>query len=168
MWWWWEDTLTLPTFLKDIPFTLSGCGHSFRGCFLQWISTRQAGSVQANFFLQVHLCSSAFLLHKHTSNHCCSTGWAHPYHIQSLSHCIWAWASWRTGSRPLWWSNSSIRNSTSTNVFPTRYTLGRHSLGRAPFSEFLAMPPQRNWDHTPSGSLDHHHTKRTHVCSPEV
>ena len=36
------------------------------------------------------------------------------------------------------------------------------------FSDFLAILSQRKQDHSPSGSLDHHHTKRTHVCSPEV
>ena len=78
------------------------------------------------------LCGSAFLLHKCASNHCCSTGWGHPYHIQALLYCIWAWAwaSWLAGSRPLWWSNSYTRNSTSTSVFPTRYPLDRYSLGQ--------------------------------------
>ena len=42
------------------------------------------------------------------------------------------------------------------------------SLVRYPFSGFLAIPSQGKWDHSPSGSLDHQHTKRTCVCSPEV
>ena len=110
----------------------------------------------------VHLSGSAFLLHRQSHNHCCSTGWGHPYCIWTLSHCIraWAWASWLNGSRPFWWSNSSTRDSTSTSVFPTRHPLGRHSLGGAPFSDFLAIPSQGKWDHSPSSSPDHHHTKK--------
>ena len=37
-----------------------------------------------------------------------------------------------------------------------------------PFSDLLTISSQNKWDHTPSSSLDHHHTKRTHVWSPEV
>ena len=41
-------------------------------------------------------------------------------------------------------------------------------LVECPFSDFLAIPSQRKQDQSPSSSLDHHPTKRTHVCSPEV
>ena len=37
-----------------------------------------------------------------------------------------------------------------------------------PFSDFLATQSQSKQDHSPCSSLDHLHTKRTHVCSPEV
>ena len=37
-----------------------------------------------------------------------------------------------------------------------------------PFSDFLAIPSQGKQDHSPSDSLDHHHTKRTCICSPEA
>ena len=84
----------------------------------------------------VSLCGSTFLLHTWSSNHCCSTGQGHPYHIWALPHCIWAWASWLTGTRPLWWSHSSTRNSTSTSVFSTRHPTGRHSHGGASFFWF--------------------------------
>ena len=69
----------------------------------------------------------------------------HPYHIQALYHCIWAWAwaSWLTCSRPLWCSRSPTRNSTYTSVFPTRHPLGRHSLGRVSFFWLHCHPLQR-------------------------
>ena len=62
----------------------------------------------------------------------------HPHHIWALSHCIWswgwtwAWASWLTRASPLWWSNSSSRNFTSTSVFSIRHPLGRHSIHEVP------------------------------------
>ena len=37
-----------------------------------------------------------------------------------------------------------------------------------PFAEFLAIPTQKKWDHSPSGSLSNHHDKRTYVDSQEV
>ena len=37
-----------------------------------------------------------------------------------------------------------------------------------PFSNLLAIPSQGKWDHTPSGSLDPHPTKRTHNHPPKL
>ena len=37
-----------------------------------------------------------------------------------------------------------------------------------PFADFLAIPSKGKWDHSLSDSLNHLHTKRTHITSPEV
>ena len=51
-WWWWDNTLTLPTFLEGHPIYFIWMWAVSWGCFLCLISTRQAASVPANSFLQ--------------------------------------------------------------------------------------------------------------------
>ena len=63
-------------------------------------------------------------------------------------------------------SDCSTRDLPSTIVFSARHPLVRYSLGGAPHPGFLAIPSQGKWDNSSSGSPDHH-TKRTHICSPE-
>ena len=47
-------------------------------------------------------------------------------------------------------------------------TLAGTPLVGHPFADLLAIPSKGKQDHSPSDSLDHHHTKRTHITSPEV
>ena len=44
---------------------------------------------------------------------------------------------------------------------------GRYSLGGCPFAD-LVIPSKGKWDHSPSDSPNHLHTKRTHITSPDV
>ena len=91
-----------------------------------------------------------------TPDHCCTASELDPEPCGLTS--IW----------PFWWSNSSTRDFTSTSVLPTRYSLGMHSLNGAPFFQSPSHPLTEQVDHSPSGPPDHSHTKRTHVCSPEI
>ena len=52
VWWQWEDTLTLPTFLKGCPVHFVWIWALFQGHFLCPISTRQDASVLAKFLFQ--------------------------------------------------------------------------------------------------------------------
>ena len=45
--------------------------------------------------------------------------------------------------------------------------VGNPSVGH-PFAEFLTISTQKKWDQSPSGLLNHHHNKRTHIDSQEV
>ena len=110
----------------------------------------------------VHLLCSSPLLHEQSTGHCHATGWGCP----SYHHCIWAWGL--TSSRPLKQSNSSTQNCTTSSTSLTRYPLHRYSPSGAPICWVPCYPTKKKWDHSPSGSLNNHCDKRTHVNPQEV
>ena len=105
----------------------------------------------------VHFTCSSFSLYKWGVCDHCVTGQRCPSH-----HCC-AQTGWAFQQ-----SSLSLLNSSSHHVSLAWSPLYGHSLVRYPFAKFLATSTQKKWGCSPSGSLDHHYNKRTHIDSQEL